>query len=74
MEPQTKRCRNNQVVIRLDPAAAQEFFEILCELPFRPANGFEMTPPTEREEPVEDVLNQITQQIHDEDDELEELI
>ncbi len=39
-------------------------YEILCELPYRKATSYDTEPPTEREEPVESVINQLYTQMH----------
>lgn len=55
--------KDEQVEILLSRSEANELYEILCALPFRPANSYDNEPPTEREEPVEEVLDQISQQL-----------
>ena len=62
----------DEINIKLNVGQAQMFFEILCELPFRDVTGWDNEPPTEREEPVESVLNQLSAQLHY-DDENEDL-
>lgn len=52
-----------QVQILLSRCKANELHEILCGLPFRPANSYDNEPPTEREESVEDAIDQISQQL-----------
>jgi hypothetical protein len=50
--------------ILLTPDNAVMLFEILCELPYRKATSHDNEPPTEREEPVESVINQLYTQLH----------
>ena len=50
--------------IMLTPEDAAMFFEILCELPYRKATSYDNEPPTEREESVESVINQLYTHLH----------
>ena len=50
--------------ILLTPENAAMLYEILCELPYRKATSYDTEPPTEREEPVESVINQLYTQMH----------
>jgi|LGOV01.1.fsa_nt_gb hypothetical protein len=53
----------NEIKIKLTKNQAQSLFEILCELPFRPATCYDTEPPIEREYPVQIVIEQITKQM-----------
>lgn len=55
--------KDELIEILLSRSEANDLHEILCGLPFRPANSYDTEPPTEREEPVEEVLDQISQQL-----------
>ncbi len=52
------------ISILLTPENAAELFEILCELPYRKATSYDNEPPTEREEPVQSVIDQLYTQLH----------
>ena len=57
-----------EIIIKLTKNQAASFFEILCELPFRNATCHDTEPPTEREYPVQLVIEQIIDQMNWNDD------
>ena len=59
---------NETIMIELTGQEAIDFFNILCELPFKAPGITDTEPPTWREEPVDKVIDQIGSQI-DLDDE-----
>ncbi len=53
----------DEIVIKLSPGKAQLLYDELVELPYRIATSFDSEPPTEREIPIDDVINQISEQM-----------
>jgi len=50
------------MIIEIKDEHAEELFEILCEIPYREANGFDWEPPTERPAGIDDILDQMCEE------------
>ena len=55
--------KDELIHISLDREDAGLFYDELCDMPYRNATSYDTEPPTEREEPIENVIYQLNKQL-----------
>ena len=55
--------KDEMIHITLDQENAGLFHDELCDIPYRNATSYDTEPPTEREEPIENVIDQLNNQL-----------
>ena len=55
--------KDEMIHITLDREDAGLFHDELCDIPYRNAASYDTEPPTEREEPIENVIYQLNNQL-----------
>ncbi len=55
--------KDEMIHITLDRENAGLFHDKLCDMPYRNATSYDTEPPTEREEPIENVIYQLNNQL-----------
>ncbi len=55
--------KDKLIRISLDREDACLFYDELCDIPYRNATSYDTEPPTEREEPIENVIYQLNNQL-----------
>jgi len=56
------------MLIEINNEDIDELFEILCEIPFREANSWDMEPPTERPAGIDYIIDQLLEVMEEEDE------